>query len=122
MKARTFRLSDEDIKRIDELQLELGGSKTDAIRFAIQAGMNAIRQERGEGDADGSGQAVSEAVAALTAQLAAKDEQIATLGEALRDAQRTAQAAQMLHAQERASLESAEQKRRRWRWPWSRAE
>lgn len=122
MRARTFRLSDEDISLIDELQLELGGSKTDAIRFAIHAGMEEIRRNRGEGATDAAAPAVSEAVAALTAQLAAKDEQIATLGEALRDAQRTAQAAQMLHAQERAALESAEQKRRRWRWPWSRAE
>lgn len=118
MKARTFRLSDEDIKLIDELQLELGGSKTDAIRFAIHAGMDAIRNTQGVGDSGTDGSAVSEAVSALTAQLAAKDEQIATLGEALRDAQRTAQAAQMLHAQERAAIEDG--KKRRWRFPWSR--
>lgn len=118
MRARTFRLSDEDIKLIDELQLELGGSKTDAIRFAIRAGVDAVRNTRGVGDGGPDGSAVSEAVSALTAQLAVKDEQIATLGEALRDAQRTAQAAQVLHAQERAAIEDG--KKRRWRFPWSR--
>ena len=69
MKARTFRLSDEDIKLIDKLQLELGGSKTDAIRFAIHAGMDAVRNTQGVGDSGTDGSAVSEAVSALTAQL-----------------------------------------------------
>ena len=62
-------------------------------------------------------------LAALTDQLAVKDDQIASLGRALEAAQETAKAAQALHAanvQERA-LESSEQKeRRRWRWPWDR--
>ena len=53
MKARTFRLSDEDIKLIDKLQLELGGSKTDAIRFAIHAGMDAVRNTQGVGEHSG---------------------------------------------------------------------
>ena len=66
---------------------------------------------------------VAQTVAALTDQLAVKDDQIASLGRALEAAQETAKAAQALHAanvQERA-LESSEQKeRRRWRWPWDR--
>ena len=74
-------------------------------------------------DTERAGEGWAQTVAALTDQLAVKDDQIASLGRALEAAQETAKAAQALHAanvQERA-LESSEQKeRRRWRWPWDR--
>ena len=68
-----------------------------------------------------AGDGWAQTVAALTEQLAVKDDQIASLGRALEAAQETAKAAQALHAanvQERA-LESNEHKKGwRWRWPW----
>ena len=54
----------------------------------------------------------SDALSVLAAQLAVKDGQISRLQDALDAAQETAKAVQVLHAQERRAIESAEQKSR----------
>lgn len=116
MKSMTFRLSESDIELLQRIMDARGCSKADAIRFAIQSGADAIQADSRE---SGGVEAAAAAIAALTRQLDAKDAQIADLAEALRGAQDTAKAAQALHAQERAALESAEQKAaRRWWQIW----
>ena len=104
---KTYRLEQETIDELEKLCSDSGKSATEVIEGAIHDAIRLPDTER----------------AALTDQLAVKDDQIASLGRALEAAQETAKAAQALHAanvQERA-LESSEQKeRRRWRWPWDR--
>lgn len=107
MKAVSFRLSESDVDQLKELAGKLGCSRTDAIRFAIQ---KALGSDTGN-SADSAGES---AVLALTKQLDVKDEQIAALNRSLEAAHETAKAAQVLHAQERKALESAEQKKSRW--------
>lgn len=119
MKAVTFRLPENDVELLKSYASEHGITQAEAIRIAIQKLDDAIRLS----DTERAGEGWAQTVAALTDQLAVKDDQIASLGRALEAAQETAKAAQALHAanvQERA-LESSEQKeRRRWRWPWDR--
>lgn len=119
MKAVTFRLPENDVELLKSYASEHGITQAEAIRIAIQKLDDAIRLS----DTERAGEGWAQTVAALTEQLAVKDDQIASLGRALEAAQETAKAAQALHAanvQERA-LESSEQKeRRRWRWPWDR--
>ena len=107
---KTYRLEQETIDELEKLCSDSG--KSGAIHDAIRLP-----------DTERAGEGWAQTVAALTDQLAVKDDQIASLGRALEAAQETAKAAQALHAanvQERA-LESSEQKeRRRWRWPWDR--
>lgn len=107
MKSKTFRLSENDIELLEYICSERDCSQSDAIRSAIQNEAAAICS-------DGVPGGSSEAVAALAGQLAVKDGQIAALNRALEAAQETAKAAQVLHAQERKAIESAEQKSR-WR-------
>ena len=113
---KTYRLEQETIDELEKLCSDSGKSATEVIEGAIH---DAIRLP----DTERAGEGWAQTVAALTDQLAVKDDQIASLGRALEAAQETAKAAQALHAanvQERA-LESSEQKeRRRWRWPWDR--
>lgn len=118
MKSVTFRLDESDVDLLKLIAAKRGESQADAIRFCIRNTADAIREQ----DATGAqGEAMTELVALLRDQLAAKDGQISRLQDALDAAQETAKAAQILHAQERAALESAEQKaERRWRWPWQR--
>lgn len=118
MKSVTFRLDESDVDLLKLVAAKRGESQADAIRFCIRSAADATREKDAPGtQADG----LAELVALLRDQLAAKDGQISRLQDALDAAQETAKAAQILHAQERAALESAEQKaERRWRWPWQR--
>ena len=118
MKSVTFRLDESDVDLLKLVAAKRDESQADAIRFCIRSAADATREQ----DASGAqGEAMTELVALLRDQLAAKDGQISRLQDALDAAQETAKAAQILHAQERAALESAEQKaERRWRWPWQR--
>lgn len=108
MRSKTFRLSDDDVELLGYICKERGCSQSSAIRSAIQNEADAIR-------ADGGSQGLSDALSALAGQLAVKDGQISRLQDALDAAQETAKAAQVLHAQERRAIESAEQKSRWWR-------
>lgn len=116
---KTYRLEQETIEELEKLCSDSGKSATEVIEGAIH---DAIHEPYGESGPERAGDGWAQTVAALTDQLAVKDDQIASLGRALEAAQETAKAAQALHAanvQERA-LESSEQKEsRRWRWPWS---
>lgn len=113
---KTYRLEQETIEELEKLCSDSGKSATEVIEGAIHDAIHVPDVER-------IGDGWAQTVAALTDQLAVKDDQIASLGRALEAAQETAKAAQALHAanvQERA-LESSEQKEsRRWRWPWDR--
>lgn len=122
-RATSYRLDTDDLALIDKIKKELvkrkiGKSNTDVIRYAIRSYADVILGNQNESTPGKEDSAVSDAVAALTAQLDAKDRQIAELTEALRAEQQTAQAAQMLHARERLAIE--EEKKRRWRLPWFR--
>nr|WP_272491231.1 ribbon-helix-helix protein, CopG family [Thomasclavelia ramosa] len=113
---KTYRLEQNTIDELEELCERSGKTATEVIEDAIH---DAIRVPYAERAGDGWAQTV----AALTEQLAVKDDQIASLGRALEAAQETAKAAQALHAAnvQQAALESSEQKeRRRLRWPWDR--
>ena len=109
---KTYRLEQETIEELEKLCSDSGKSATEVIEGAIHDAIHVPDVER-------IGDGWAQTVAALTDQLAVKDDQIASLGRALEAAQETAKAAQALHAanvQERA-LESSEQKEsRRWRW------
>ena len=113
---KTYRLEQETIEELEKLCSDSGKSATEVIEGAIHDAIHVPDVER-------IGDGWAQTVAALTDQLAVKDDQIASLGRALEAAQETAKAAQALHAanvQARA-LESSEQKEsRRWRWPWDR--
>lgn len=113
---KTYRLEQETIEELEKLCSDSGKSATEVIEGAIHDAIHVPDVER-------IGDGWAQTAAALTDQLAVKDDQIASLGRALEAAQETAKAAQALHAanvQERA-LESSEQKEsRRWRWPWDR--
>lgn len=113
---KTYRLEQETIDELEKLCSDSGKSATEVIEDAVHDAIRVPYAERAGDDG-------SDAMAALTDQLAVKDDQIASLGRALEAAQETAKAAQALHAanvQERA-LESSEHKEsRRWRWPWDR--
>ena len=110
---KTYRLEQETIEELEKLCSDSGKSATEVIEGAIHDAIHVPDVER-------IGDGWAQTVAALTDQLAVKDDQIASLGRALEAAQETAKAAQALHAanvQERA-LESSEQKEsRRWRCP-----
>ena len=104
---KTYRLEQETIDELEKLCSDSGKSATEVIEGAIH---DAIRLP----DTERAGEGWAQTVAALTDQLAVKDDQIASLGRALEAALHAA------NVQERA-LESSEQKeRRRWRWPWDR--
>lgn len=117
---KTYRIEEETISELQRFCDSTGKTATEVIEGAIR---DAIREPYGESGPERAGDGWAQTVAALTDQLAVKDDQIASLGRALEAAQETAKAAQALHAanvQERA-LESSEQKEsRRWRWPWDR--
>ena len=104
---KTYRLEQETIEELEKLCSDSGKSATEVIEGAIHDAIHVPDVER-------IGDGWAQTVAALTDQLAVKDDQIASLGRALEAAQETAK------VQERA-LESSEQKEsRRWRWPWDR--
>lgn len=118
MRSVTFRLDENDIDLLKLVAAKRGESQANAIRFCIRNGADATREQAPSESADES---LTELIGLLREQLEAKDGQISRLQDALDAAQETAKAAQVLHAQERAALESAEQKAgRRWRWPWQR--
>lgn len=105
---KTYRLEQETIEELEKLCSDSGKSATEVIEGAIHDAIHVPDVER-------IGDGWAQTVAALTDQLAVKDDQIASLGRALEAAQETAKAAQALHAanvQERA-LESSEQKESR---------
>lgn len=127
--ARSFRL-DADVLAAFEAEAERRNmTKTAAVELALSEWCSGRDGGASNGLAEAQGRisALEADKAALMAQVAAQAEQIAAEQAATRSAldvaaaaQETAKAAQLLHAQERAALESAEQKGRRWRWPWSR--
>lgn len=132
MKAMTFRLEESDIELLRLVAEKLGKTQADAIRFCIRTGADNTRVQAPSGSVD---ETLAVLVELLREQVAAKDAQIRDLSARLdaaqgaeraaldiaAAAQENAKAAQILHAQERAALESAEQKaERRWRWPWQR--
>lgn len=118
MRAMTFRLDESDIDLLKLVAAKRGESQADAIRFCIRNGADAIREQAAR---EVPSEGLEGLMGLLREQLAAKDGQISRLQDALDAAQETAKAAQVLHARERAALESAEQKGvGRWRWPWAR--
>lgn len=132
VKAVSFRLSESDIELVKFIAERRGETQADAIRFCIRCAADEIRVRHAP---NASTEAREALVELLREQVAAKDEQIRDLSVRLdaaqgaeraaldiaAAAQENAKAAQILHAQERAALESAEQKaERRWRWPWQR--
>ena len=107
---KTYRLEQETIDELEKLCSDSGKSATEVIEGAIH---DAIRLP----DTERAGEGWAQTVAALTDQLAVKDDQIASLGRALEAAQETAKAAQALHAADKAevmAIESAEMKKGRW--------
>lgn len=91
---KTYRLEQETIDELEKLCSDSGKSATEVIEGAIH---DAIRLP----DTERAGEGWAQTVAALTDQLAVKDDQIASLGRALEAAQETAKAAQALHAAKR---------------------
>lgn len=89
---KTYRLEQETIDELEKLCSDSGKSATEVIEGAIH---DAIRLP----DTERAGEGWAQTVAALTDQLAVKDDQIASLGRALEAAQETAKAAQALHAE-----------------------
>lgn len=102
MKSKTFRLQETDIEQLERFAKQRGISQSDAIRFAIQNLQNEIHEEPPAGEGDG-------VVSELIRQLQVKDQQIASLSQALVSAQETAKAAQVLQAQSMAGLPAADQ-------------
>lgn len=108
-KSKAFRLTESDVELLEYIAEKRGVNQTEAIRYALQKGADAIRSGGASGASDGT---LADVIATLTEQLSAKDGQISRLQDALDAAQETAHAAQVLHAQERKALESTEQKSR----------
>lgn len=121
---KTFNIDDENAAKLRKLADERGCTATDVLNAAIRAygsepygshtDSHTVPHTVPRGDS-----VASEAVSALVGQLAAKDAQIAQLMDALAasqeataEANRTAQAAQALHAQERVTIEA---KQSRWK-------
>lgn len=106
---KTFRLTNAEVDQLKEIADARECTQTDALRFALQKGVNAMR---GDGRNDDGNGAVT---AALLDQLKVKDEQISRL-QTLVDQAQHLQAAAMPQA-----LESSDQKvsRRWWRF-WER--
>lgn len=109
MKARTFRLSESDIELLERVAHARECSNTEAVRYAIHLAGDAIQGEtQDEIHEPGS------AVAALVAQLAVKDKQIAKLQELIEHEQ-------LLRAQTQAPelLPEAENEQPKQSW-WRR--
>ncbi|MDB1797471.1 ribbon-helix-helix protein, CopG family, partial [Eggerthella lenta] len=87
---KTYRLEQETIEELEKLCSDSGKSATEVIEGAIHDAIHVPDVER-------IGDGWAQTVAALTDQLAVKDDQIASLGRALEAAQETAKAAQALH-------------------------
>lgn len=107
-----FRLSEEVLGALDGLTLSGAITRTEAVSRAILEASGRSAAPLPSADRG--------AVDALTAQLGVKDEQIKALTDALAEAQRTAQAAQVLQAQSVKALESAEKGQRRGLLDWIR--
>lgn len=124
---KTYRLEQETLDKLAKLAEAEGITATEALERAVLAYGSvpdaSHTQSHTVPDAshtpgDGESKAV-EALAAelerLHSQLAAKDRQIETLGDALKSAQDTAKAAQALHAADIPALEGRNEKGGRWR-------
>lgn len=117
---KTFNIDDENAAKLRKLADERGCTATDVLNAAIRAYGSVPYGSHTDGHTVPRGDSVaSEAVSALVGQLAAKDAQIAQLMDALAasqeataEANRTARAAQALHAQERVTIEA---RRSRWK-------
>lgn len=92
MPKKTFRLTDADVDALNAIMSREGVSQTEAVRRAIH------RMADCHTDAIRDNQPDTAVIDTLSAQLAAKDEQIAGLMSALTAAQETAKAAQALQA------------------------
>lgn len=117
---KTFNIDDENAAKLRKLADERGCTATDVLNAAIRAYGSEPYGSHTDGNTVPRGDSVaSEAVSALVGQLEAKDAQISQLMDALAasqeataEANRTAQAAQALHAQERVTIET---RRSRWK-------
>lgn len=94
---KTFRITQETADKLEEIAKEQGCTATAALEYAIQNSHTNDQNNHTEPYSD-------KVLDALTQQLAVKDEQIRSLGKALKDAQEvarsaqeTAKAAQALH-------------------------
>lgn len=119
---RTFRLADDNADKLRRLAEERGVTATEIINAAISEYGSApydchtAPYDEPDGNVERDLRFHDETLAILKEQLERKDEQIASLTDALRSAQDTAKAAQALHAvSESKALESTDQKRSRWR-------
>ena len=112
MPNKTFRFTDSDVELLERLMERNGTNQMETIRAAMQCLDNANADAMHDDGIDNHHDGV--VIDALVSQLAAKDEQISSLLDALNTAQETAKAAQALHASTAmAALESAEQKSER---------
>lgn len=92
MRQKAFRLSDSQINKLKEVASERGCTESDVIRSLIDQLADDSRSGYDSDTEDGHMYDV------ILAQLAVKDEQIASLSRALESAQETAKAAQALQA------------------------
>lgn len=123
---KTFNIDDENAAKLRKLADERGCTATDVLNAAIRAYGSEPYGSHTDSHTVPSGDSVaSEAVSALVGQLAAKDAQIAQLMDALAasqeataEANRTAQAAQALHAQERVTIEARQSRWKRLLDAW----
>lgn len=111
---RTFRLTEENADKLRRIAEERNTTATDAINAAISEYGSApydchtVPHDEPDGNVKRDLRFHDETLAILKEQLERKDEQIASLTDALK-------AAQALHAvSESKSLESTDQKRSRW--------
>lgn len=117
---KTFNIDEENAAKLRKLADERGCTATDVLNAAIRAYGSEPYGSHTDGNTVPRDDSVaSEAISALIGQLAAKDAQISQLMDALAasqeataEANRTAQAAQALHAQERVTIEA---KQSRWK-------
>lgn len=108
MPNKTFRFTDSDVELLERLMERDGTNQVETIR----AGLKCL--DTANADARRDNQPDATVIHALVDQLAAKDEQIASLLDALTSAQEAVKAAQALHASTAmTALESAEQKSER---------
>ena len=111
---KTFRLDEETCSALAALAEAWGVTQADALARAIRSVGHGPNGSPAKEQADAGTD--SAAVAALIAQLAKKDEQIAKLMDTVADGTKAVQGAQALHHETQAALalESTEQKQSRW--------
>ena len=111
--SRTYRIEQETADRIAEISEAEKKTATEVIESAIRTYSTEKYVENTARQTDSTD---SPALAALIAQLAKKDEQIAKLKDTVADSTKAVQGAQALHHEtaQTLALESTEQKLSRW--------